>query len=118
MLAALEPLAAWLELELEPPQASRIIAATPAAPPVSPRRRREPPARLDLPQHQLEASPSDLVEVLADRRERGREVRGLGDVVESDHADFTRDVAPRLVHGTEHAQSHVVVAHEDRAHAL
>src|SRR5205823_8142103 len=39
MLAALEPLAAWLELELEPPQASRIIAATPAAPPVSALRR-------------------------------------------------------------------------------
>ncbi len=58
---------------------------------------------------------SDLVKILADGRQRRREVRRFGDVVEADDAQITRDAPARLVHGTNHAEGHLVVGDEDRA---
>ena len=50
-----------------------------------------PLRRLDRVEQQLQAAPSDSIEVLADGRQRRGEVRSLGDVVESDDADFARE---------------------------
>ena len=52
----------------------------------------------DRVQQQVHAAPPDLLEVLADGRERRRQVAGEGNVVEADDADVPRHRAARLEH--------------------
>src|SRR5690606_10611005 len=78
---------------------------------------RQWPAVLDLPEQHPDALPSDRAEVLSDGGERGREVRRLRDVVETDEAHVAGHPHPLLDEGPQHAQRHLVVGHEDRGDA-
>ena len=73
-------------------------------------------AALDLVEQQVEAQAPHLEEVLAHRRQRRREVRGLGHVVEPRHRDVARDRATRLVQRPEEPERHLVVGDEDGGH--
>src|SRR6202020_2045059 len=66
-----------------------------------------PRAGLDRAHENGEATTADLAEILPDRRERRREVRSLGRVVEADHRDLVRDSALGLVHRPQQAEGHL-----------
>ena len=63
-------------------------------------------------------APAELGEVLAHRRQRRREVRRLGQVVEADDADVPGHREPLLVQRGEQAERHLVVGEEHRRDAV
>src|SRR3954471_18745573 len=63
--------------------------------------RRRAPATLDLLDQEVEAAPPDLEEILPHRRQRWREERRLGHVVEADDAHVAGDRAACFVEGAE-----------------
>src|SRR3954447_497966 len=66
------------------------------------------PGALDGAEERAHAAPTDLAEVLADRRQRRGEVGGLRDVVEAEDAAVPRHVAPGLVERAQQAERHLV----------
>ena len=67
---------------------------------------------LDPLEQEPQAAAAELGEVLADGRERRREVGRLGDVVEPDHRDVARDLPAGLVEASQQAERHLVVGDE------
>src|SRR5205085_2441598 len=78
--------------------------------------RLEPVPARDAIQQQVQGPPAELTEILADRRQRRQEECGLGNIVESHHADVTGYVTAALGKGTEQTERHRVVTAEHRGH--
>jgi len=58
----------------------------------------------DAVQEQVQGAPAQLAEILADRRQRRQEERGLGNIVESHHADIAGNAAAALGQSAEQAE--------------